>query len=83
MTTSHASPVGAVGAVTSTGSRGPGDMREHLLSHVGGNYHPWVSPRFTPQLDWRPSCLCIAHCPTLIYTQVHKSAHTHTHTHTH
>ena len=27
--------VGAVGVVTSTGARGPGDMREHLLSHVG------------------------------------------------
>ena len=40
MTTSHASPVGAVGAVTSTGARGPGDMIEHLLSHVGGNHHP-------------------------------------------
>ena len=38
MTTSHASPIGAVGAegaVTSTGARVPGDMRELLLSHVG------------------------------------------------
>ena len=38
MTTSHASPVGAVGAVgvvTSTGARVPGDMREILPSHVG------------------------------------------------
>jgi hypothetical protein len=26
--------------VTSTGARGPGDMIEHLLSHVGGNHHP-------------------------------------------
>jgi hypothetical protein len=39
VTKSHASPVGAVGVVTSTGARGPGDMREYLLSHVGGNYH--------------------------------------------
>jgi hypothetical protein len=31
--------VGAV-EVTSTGARGPGDMIECLLSHVGGNYHP-------------------------------------------
>jgi hypothetical protein len=42
----HTSPVGAVGAVTSTGARGPGDMRECLLSHVGENYHHWVSPEF-------------------------------------
>ena len=35
MTKSYASPVGGVGAVTSKGARGPGDMREHLLSHVG------------------------------------------------
>jgi hypothetical protein len=34
MNTSHASPVGAIGAVTSTGARIPGDMKE-LLSHVG------------------------------------------------
>jgi hypothetical protein len=33
------SPVGAVGAVTLTGARGPEDMIERLLSHVGGNYH--------------------------------------------
>ncbi len=40
MTDNHsASPVGAVGAVTSTGARGPGDMIDRLLSHVGGNYH--------------------------------------------
>ena len=32
--------MGAVGSVTSTGARGPGDMMEHLLSHIGGNYHP-------------------------------------------
>jgi hypothetical protein len=30
----------AVGAVTSTGARGSGDLIELLLSHVGGNYHP-------------------------------------------
>jgi hypothetical protein len=35
VTTSHTSPVGAVGVVTSTEALGPGDMREHLLSHVG------------------------------------------------
>ena len=29
-----------MGAVTSTGARGPGDMIECLLSHVGGNHHP-------------------------------------------
>jgi hypothetical protein len=33
--------VGAVGVVTSTGSRGPGDMVKRLLSH--GNYHPLVT----------------------------------------
>ena len=37
--------VGAVGAVTSTGARGPGDMAEHLPSYVGGNYHPSGSTR--------------------------------------
>ena len=31
--------MGAVEAVTSTGARGPGDMRECLPSYVGGNYH--------------------------------------------
>jgi hypothetical protein len=35
VTTSHASPVGAFGAVTSRGARVPGDMRELLQSHVG------------------------------------------------
>ena len=35
MTTSHASPVGAMGAVTLTGALSPGDMREHLPSYVG------------------------------------------------
>jgi hypothetical protein len=35
MTTSHASLVGAVGVVTLTGARGPGDMRECLPSYVG------------------------------------------------
>jgi hypothetical protein len=42
MTTSHTSPVGAVGAVTLTEARSPGDMRERLPSHVGGNYHHGV-----------------------------------------
>ena len=35
MTTSHASPVGDEGAVTSTGARSVGDIRELLPSHVG------------------------------------------------
>jgi hypothetical protein len=35
MTTSHAFPVWTEGAVTSTGSRVPGDMGELLPSHVG------------------------------------------------
>jgi hypothetical protein len=63
----RASPVDAVGAVevvTLTGARGPGDMREHLLSHVGENDHHQVLPWFKIGLDWRPGCLCIAHCPT-------------------
>ena len=34
MTTNHASLVGAEGAVTLTGARVPGDMRELLPSHV-------------------------------------------------
>jgi hypothetical protein len=37
-------PVGAVAVVTSRGTMGPGDMVEHLLTHVGGNYHPSGSP---------------------------------------
>ena len=32
--------MGSVVAVTSTGVGGPGDTRERLPSHVGGNYHP-------------------------------------------
>jgi hypothetical protein len=32
--------VGAVGAVTSTGARGSGDVMECLPSYVGGNSHP-------------------------------------------
>ena len=35
MTDNHASLVGAEGAVTLTGARVPGDMRELLPSHVG------------------------------------------------
>ena len=35
VTTNHASPVGAVGEVTLTGVRVPGDTRELLPSHVG------------------------------------------------
>ena len=41
---SHTSPVRVVRVVTSTGARGPGDMIEHLLSHVGGNHHPTGVP---------------------------------------
>jgi hypothetical protein len=49
--------VGAVGAVTSTGARGLGDMRELLPFHVGENYHHRVSPRFmaSARLETRPS----------------------------
>jgi hypothetical protein len=35
VTSSHASLVGVEGAITSTGARLPGNMRELLLSHVG------------------------------------------------
>jgi hypothetical protein len=35
MTTSHASPVGAVGAVTSIGALSPGDMWEYLPCYIG------------------------------------------------
>ena len=43
--------------VTLRGSRGPGDMREGLLSHVGGDYHHWVSLGFknSTQLETRLS----------------------------
>jgi hypothetical protein len=61
-----ASPVEAVGSegtvrsVTSKGARGPGDMRECLSSHVGGNEHYWVSLGFTnsAQLETRLSVHC-------------------------
>jgi hypothetical protein len=39
-------PVGAVGAVTLTGTRDPRDMIERLLSHVDGNYYPPGLTRF-------------------------------------
>ena len=69
----RASPVDAVGAVevvTLTGARGPGDMREHLLSHVGGNYHHWVSPGFTTsaRLEIRLS----VHSP-ILHTTPHRA----------
>jgi hypothetical protein len=35
VTKSHASPMGAVGTITSTEALSPGDMRGRLLSHVG------------------------------------------------
>ena len=66
---SHASPVGAVGAVTLTGARGPGDMVESLPSYVGGNYHRLGSPEKGSgggsrcSLNWKPGCLSVAHCP--------------------
>ena len=46
--------MGAVGAVTLTGARVPGDMRE-LPFHVG-ELSP-LGPGITPQLDWRPVCV--------------------------
>jgi hypothetical protein len=48
LTASHEpdSVVMTVGEVTSTGARGPGDMVECLLSHVGRNYHHQVLPGF-------------------------------------
>jgi hypothetical protein len=58
---------GLWGSVTLTGARGPEDMREHLLSHVGENYHHQVLPDSRPQLDWRPGYMCIAHCPTFLH----------------
>ena len=68
MTESHTTLcVWAVWVVTSTGARSPGDMVEHLLSHVGGNHHPSGLQGSRPLLDWRPGCLCTAHCPTMLY----------------
>jgi hypothetical protein len=58
------SPAGALGTGTSTGLRNPGDMIEHLLSHVGGNRHPLGPQGSRSLLNWRPVCLCTAHCPT-------------------
>jgi hypothetical protein len=40
----HTYPAGAVGVVTSTGARRPGDMIELVLFHVGGDHHP-LGPR--------------------------------------
>jgi hypothetical protein len=53
----HTSPVGVVGVITLTGARGPGDMKECLPSHVGGNYHPSGSMGFktSAQLETRLS----------------------------
>ena len=69
--------VKAVGAVTLTGVRGPGHMIKHLLSHVSGNHHPLGSRGSRPLLNWRPGCLCAAHCPTedicnmdIVYDQI-------------
>jgi hypothetical protein len=52
---------GVVGAVTSTGARGPGDMIECLPSHVDGSNHHLVSPGFktSAQLEIKLS----AHSP--------------------
>jgi hypothetical protein len=61
-----ASPVGTVGVVTSTGARGLGNMRGHLLSYVGEYYYYHISLGFRPQLDWRPACLYKVHCPTVL-----------------
>ena len=50
----------AVGAVTSTGARGSGDMIECLPSHVGGNYHP---PGPTGVQDFRLETRLSVHSP--------------------
>ena len=61
MTTSHASPEGAVGAlgtvgaVTSTGALSPGDMREHLPLHVGGLSPSDPGIQLSTQLETRQS----------------------------
>ena len=61
MNTNHASPVGAVGVVTLTGARVPGDMRE-LPFHVG-ELSP-LGPGVTPQLDLTGDQSVYTQCPT-------------------
>jgi hypothetical protein len=59
-----------VGAVTSTGARGPGDMIEHLLSNVGGNHHPLDTPGFKTyvRLETRLSvCSSLSHIFVCVY----------------
>ena len=62
MTTNHASLVGAVGVVTSTGARVPGDMRVHLPSHVG-ELSPLGFSRIqtSARLETRPSVYSPVH----------------------
>ena len=55
MTTNHVSLVGAVGAVTLTGARVPGDMRELLPSHVGELSPPGPRVQTSAQLETRLS----------------------------
>ena len=43
---SHTFPAETMGAVTSTGARGPRDIIEHLPSQVGRNHHPLGTPGF-------------------------------------
>jgi hypothetical protein len=49
---------GLVGALTSIGARGPGDMIEHLPSYVGGNYHPSGSTRVQDLVWTRNQAVC-------------------------
>jgi hypothetical protein len=63
---------GAVGAVTSTVARGPGDMIKHLPSHVGGNHHPLGPLGFKTYAQLETSlsvgsslpcpCICLSLC---------------------
>jgi hypothetical protein len=55
MTTNHASLVGLRGAVTSTGAKGPGDMRELLPSHVGELSPPGPGVQTSARLETRLS----------------------------
>jgi hypothetical protein len=57
MTSSHTSLLGTVGVLTSTGARGPGDMREFLQSHVG-ELSP-LGPRDQPLSSTGDQTVCV------------------------
>jgi hypothetical protein len=62
MMKSHTSPMGAVGG--SNFDRSLECRRHERTPSISCRWITTLSWGFTPQLDWRPDCLCIAQCPT-------------------